>query len=178
MVDELSELVWVLKPHRDLSDAEKQTIARLKDQHWRYGLASQLDWMERNLTAGDTHVMGLEPTGAGFALRAYATVTPCAIRLDGRDVTALGVGGVCVDQRVEHTGCGKKLLRAATAFIEERGQPGILLCRDALVPFYRKCGWSRLPCQTATVAGAAFGHNVMTTDDALCCTSFAVDKNF
>ena len=171
-------MIWKTVRHEDLAAADAYRIACLKDQHWTHGADSQLRWMADNLRPGDLHLLGEEATGAAPRLLAYMTLTRLRVNVDGAEQDALGVGCVCVDKTALGSGLGKRLVLEANRFIRECEIPGVLLCKDALVPFYQKCGWSLLSCQTASVAGAPYDKRIMTLDRMPACASVDVDRNF
>lgn len=169
---------WKIVNHKDLSMAEGLRIAYLKDQHWPYGLESQILWMRDNIEAEDTHLMGEEQHGEKIDLLAYLTFTKVKTIVDEEQNNCIGVGGVCVDKSKQRSGLGKLLLQEAARYIITQEKTGILLCKDALVPFYEKCGWKLLKYQTAFVAGMKYEHNIMLLDKDCNCSNIILDKNF
>ncbi|WP_224763650.1 GNAT family N-acetyltransferase [Salinibacterium sp. ZJ70] len=63
-----------------------------------------------------------------------------------RDVVIAGVGGVLVAGHARGRGLGEQLMSAAVASMRDAGgiQFGYLGCRDAVLPFYQSCGWTRV----------------------------------
>mgnify|MGYP000856164634 CR=1 FL=1 len=169
---------WKVVKHKDLSMAEGLRIAHLKDQHWPYGLESQILWMKNNIAMDDAHLMGEEQDESEVDLRAYITFTNLVVMIDDLQVSCIGVGCVCVDKTVQHTGTGKNLMQEAEKYINEQGQMGILLCRDPLVPFYEKCGWKLVQYKSAFVAGNNYDHNIMLLGKNCACSNIIIDKNF
>ncbi len=165
---------WKIVKHRDLSMAEGLKIAYLKDQHWPYGLESQIQWMKDNIALDDAHLMGEEQD----ILRAYITLTNLNVVIDGQQLDCTGVGGVCVDKAMQHTGLGRILMQQAGKHINEKSQIGILLCKDTLVPFYEKCGWKLLQYRTAFVSGSNYEYNIMLLGKNCTCSNIIIDKNF
>lgn len=164
--------------HEDLTDLDARRIAALKDQHWTHGEASQLAWMAENVRPGDLHLMGEEPADGGVRLSAYMTLTRLQVRLDQTELDAWGVGCVCVDQTALHSGLGKQLVLEANRLIRDRQAPGFLLCKDSLVGFYQKCGWSPLSYQTASVAGVPYDKRMMTLTKTADAGFVQIDRNF
>lgn len=68
------------------------------------------------------------------------------IGVGGRDVAIAGVGGVLVADAARGMRLGEQLMRTAVASMKNAGgiDFGYLGCREAVVPFYRSCGWSRV----------------------------------
>lgn len=169
---------WKVVNHKDLSMAEGLRIAYLKDQHWPYGLESQILWMRDNIEMDDAHLMGEEPEGKQIALKAYITLINVNVVIDKQTYNCLGVGGVCVDKAIQHSGIGHVLMQEAGKYIKERSRLGVLLCKDVLVPFYEKCGWKLVKYQTAIVSGNHYEQNIMLLDKECVCSNIIIDKNF
>lgn len=66
-----------------------------------------------------------------------------AVSVGGRAVTVAGVGGVVTVPEAQGRGHAQRGMRhVAEFFCREWGvESGLLFCRDALVPFYRRLGW-------------------------------------
>lgn len=169
---------WKVVKHKDLSMTEGLRIAYLKDQHWPYGLESQILWMKDNIAMDDVHLLGEEQDGDKVDLKAYITLTNLSVVVDGLHINCLGVGGVCVDKAMQHLGIGRLLMQEAGKYIKEEKQLGILLCKDSLVPFYKKCGWKLFRYKAALVAGKNYEHNIMLFDKDCTCSNIIIDKNF
>lgn len=169
---------WKIVKNKDLTMAECLRIAYLKDQHWPYGLESQILWMKDNITIDDAHLMGEEQDGDKIDLKAYSTLSNLIISINGLQINCIGVGGVCVDKALQHSGVGQVLLREAEKYINKQGQMGILLCKDPLVPFYEKCGWKLVRYKTALVAGSNYEHSIMLLGKNCVCSNIIINKNF
>lgn len=169
---------WTTVKHKDLSDADKIRIATLKNQHWPYGIDSQLLWMEENIKMDDVHLLGEVDDGIAPTLGAYITLSNLKVTIDGKCFDFIGAGGVCVDKRIQHSGFGKQLMNTADMYIREQGKPGIFLCKDAVLGFYIKCGWKILHYDSALIAGKVFEHHIMLNDRVCSCVNIAFDRNF
>lgn len=62
------------------------------------------------------------------------------------DVVIAGVGGVLVSPSERGTALGRRLMAAAAESMRRAGgiDFGYLGCREAVVPFYAACGWTRI----------------------------------
>lgn len=169
---------WKVVKHKDLSMAEGLRIAYLKDQHWPYGLESQILWMKDNIEMDDAHLMGEEQDGNMVELKAYITLTNLSVMIDDLYIDCLGVGGVCVDKAIQHSGIGRLLMQEARKYINKQGRMGILLCKAPLVPFYEKCGWEPVQYQSALVAETNYEHNIMLLGKKCTCSNIIIDRNF
>ena len=171
-------MIWKSIKHKDISDAEKISIAKLKNLHWPYGIESQLRWMDANIRLDDVHLMGEEETENGTELRAYSTITNQNVCIDGKHYEFLGVGGVCVDKNIQHSGIGRQLLKVTGEYIEQQEQKGILLCKETLQGFYEKCGWGLLDYRMARVADVGYEQKIMLLKSKCSCNEIVIDRNF
>ena len=171
----MNGLIWKIIPHVDLSIHDGLKIAELKNMHWPYGIDSQIKWMNANVKEGDFHLMGFD---SRHRLTAYLTIVRLSIMLGEKKENVLGIGGVCVDRNVEHSGYGKSLVQEANRFISNEGLKGLLLCKDELVGFYEKCNWLNVDFSNAIVDGKIFSHRIMAYPNAIECSSMSIDRNF
>lgn len=168
---------WKTVKHGDITIAEGLRIAELKNQHWPYGIDSQIHWMKINLQDDDIHLIG-EENEECEALKAYITLSQLRVDIDGESYDSIGIGGVCVDINLQHFGLGRQLVEKANAYIKHQDKLGILLCKDGLVDFYKKCGWSLLRYQTSVIAGRNYEHNIMLLDINCSCSEIIINRNF
>lgn len=169
---------WYIVSHRDLSTTEEMRIAELKDQHWPYGLESQILWMKENTEIDDVHLMGKDSAETDSVLYAYMTLSNIKATIDGKDEEFIGVGGVCVDKNLQGSGVGKQLVEVADRYINGQGKSGILLCKDVLVGFYEKCGWKMMRYGAAYVAQKPYTHLIMFLNEERTCDKIVIDRNF
>ena len=134
-------MIWKIVKHRDLSKEECLRIASLKDQHWQHGVESQIQWMKDNIEMDDIHLMGEELEAGIISLKAYMALINLTVQIDDQFVDCFGVGNVCVNKDSQHMGLGRTLLKEAEQYIKSHHKLGILLCKDALIPFYENNGW-------------------------------------
>lgn len=144
--------------NKDLTEEIKTQIIQIKEEHWHYGDTSQRKWLKDNLLANDVHLLGY----SGGVLAAYLNAINVNCRFDTYEVNCVGIGNVCVTKDREHTGYGHRLMRAANEFISKAERPGILLCHDNLINFYKKCNWVELHSTNIKIAGKNYHFAVMT----------------
>jgi hypothetical protein len=129
-----------LKPVARFSGAERGALRALTTAVYPPGAAagspsSPVDW------ARPEH--GVLIWGPGDELVAYVGLLVRAGSLDGAPVRIGGVGSVKTHPRFEGRGYATAgLRRAAAALDTEHGVAfSLLVCRDALLPFYERLGW-------------------------------------
>lgn len=168
---------WRLVKHKELSKEELLNIAYLKDQHWPYGIESQIKWMKENIAPDDLHLMGYL-SNDDTVLIAYITLSDIEVTIDDQCTKCIGIGGVCIDKEHMHLGIGKQLVNKASDYISESGKQGVLLCKDKLVPFYEKCHWNKAEFQKAIIANKNYNDKIMLFSNSLTCTYIKIDRIF
>ncbi len=136
----MNNINFRIKSHKEISNLELNQIIALKDEHWSYGVESQKKWIESNLEPDDIHFMCFY----GEILVAYLNMIHIKIQVNDSSYKMLGIGNVCVEKNFEHSGWGKKLLLETNRFILDHHFKGILLCKENLIAFYKKCGWIKI----------------------------------
>ena len=153
---------WEILKHEELTTCCKNQIAVIKDQHWKHGMKSQLDWMDKNICYGDLHLVGKLQNDKNERICAYLNLVHINASFDGNENECIGVGNVCVDKEYEHIGYGSLLLNQANEYLLKLGKQGILLCKDALVPFYEKCNWEKIFSKQVRIRSKDYIDNVMS----------------
>lgn len=152
------DILWQFVENRSIGHREKYGIAKLKDQHWNYGIESQINWMDNNLNDSDVHLLGIDNSNS---IVAYLTISNVQIEFNSKKYSMLGIGNVCVDKSIEKLGYGRRLIHKANEYITEIGQNGILLCKDSLVEFYKKCDWVECLYQEAFICNNVYSKNIL-----------------
>lgn len=169
---------WRIVNHDTLSETDLLRVAKIKDQHWSYGIDSQIEWMRKNVMDEDIHLIAESDERKSSEIRAYATLSKINIGIDGKEYVVIGIGSVCVGKEFLNCGLGKALILEANKFIKDNKSLGILLCKDKLVSFYEKCNWQILNYKVAEVAGAPFENKIMLLGGMDSCAKIVIDRNF
>ncbi len=167
---------WRFIAHKDLTTAEEICIAKLKDQHWKYGFKSQIRWMKENIRPDDLHLVGEVEINGKIKIQAYSTLSNIRVIIDGKTYKFIGIGNVCVEKDVQHSGIGMQLMDVVGKYLDEEN--GILLCKDALVNFYEKNGWKFVYYQQATVGERDYKNQIMLFKRDCKCKSIIISRNF
>ncbi len=150
----------VIKKTLEVGEEEKSLIIRLKQQHWGYTNEEQKDWFEKNILDEDIHLM-LFREGE---LHAYLNAVNVDVTINESVHGMLGIGNVCVDKANTHKGIGSILMACMNCYLREFNIPGILLCKEALVNFYRASNWVRITPKKTVIQDMQFEHCVMIYD--------------
>lgn len=155
------KICWKILEHEKLTNSCKEQIAKLKEQHWEYGIQSQLEWMYKNICSKDLHLIGETRDGKNGYICAYLNMVHLNIWFDEKLIDCIGIGNVCVNKKYEHLGYGIKLLEQVNKYLRGSEKQGILLCRDLLVRFYKKCDWKVLSSKHVIIGTSKYTHKVM-----------------
>lgn len=163
---------------KDLSPDQLSAIAQLKDQHWKYGIESQKEWIRKNILSDDTHLMLNSIEGGVKRLRAYLHLAAVEVQTDGVLSEMIGIGNVCVDAEVEHKGFGRLLMDTAEIYITSLNKTGILLCKPKVEGFYQSCGWKIVNGGNVQISSHPFYDIVMTDRVNMDHKTLAFNRNF
>ena len=108
----MSDIKWQIIKHSDTDLELLIKIASIKDQHWTYGIDSQIEWINKNIRYNDYHLLGYvdkKPV-------AYMSIVHVSVSIDEKLLDSLGIGNVCVD--VEF---GKKRLGSSLVCVDVLG---------------------------------------------------------
>ena len=97
-------------------------------------VGDQTEW-----SSADWHVLGW----IDGELISHADVVRRDVLVGGSKVSVGGVGGVVTKARWRGKGFGSRLMREAHRFMLDEIEVdfGLLMCDEALVPFYERLGW-------------------------------------
>lgn len=125
--------------HKDVTPGDLKRIIAIKSAAWPFPPESQMRWMDLHVRPEDRHLI-LQDEGVD---RAYLSLSPVMASVDGEPVAFEGVGCVCTGFPGE--GWGGRLMERVGELLSQEEIPGLLFCRERLVPFYRKYGWTEVP---------------------------------
>lgn len=132
------ELKIRLIRHKEITPEDVDKIIKLKSQHWNYSYESQYKWLYENIADNDFHLI-LE--NSKHKLIAYLNIVYVDVECDGKSISHLGIGNVCVAKELKGMGYGILLMNIATYYIKLLNKTGILICKENLREFYKKTGW-------------------------------------
>ena len=174
----MNELVVRMKNTSELSDIEVSNLIALKQQYWNYSDDEQKEWLITNIRQDDNHLLIYR----GGVLIAYLNAVNVEVNINQSMHRMLGIGNVCVDKNETHTGVGGILITCINSFIKKSNTPGILLCREKLIPFYKAYNWSEVRPETVIINDSLFDHIIMVFDPEKQVSSFSgtisLDRSF
>lgn len=124
-----------VSPFADLPDARRAELAAAAAQAFdRFKIVRRTAW-----ATPDWSVLGLH----GGPLAVFYNAIVRTVRFDGRDVRVAGLNNLITLPGWTGRGLASRLLRETTPAWFDRwdARVGLLLCADALVPFYERLCW-------------------------------------
>lgn len=130
-------MIFKFIKHSDCNSKQLLQIGELKQQHWYYPLASQIEWMNKNLKNDDIHLIIQNET----EFLAYLSLRTVNVILEDNDnFEIIGLGNVCTNIAYKGTGLGYAIIKLAEYFVLKEKSNFILLCKNNVKKFYEKCG--------------------------------------
>lgn len=125
--------------HNDILFRDLLRAVAVKNVAWPHPVESQVKWIIDNMQPDDMHVF-LKENGED---KAYMTLSPVTATMNGVDTPFMGVGCVCAAK--PGMGGGRLLVLGVNEFIKESGYRGLLLCKESVIGFYKRCNWKEIP---------------------------------
>lgn len=122
--------------HYDILFRDLLRAVAVKNVAWPHPMESQVKWIIDNMQSDDMHVFLKENSED----KAYMTLTPVTAKVNGVETPFMGVGCVCAVER--GAGFGKLLMESINRWFIDNNHKGLLFCKDELIYFYAKNGWS------------------------------------
>lgn len=122
--------------HNDILFRDILRGIAVKNVAWPHPVESQLKWIIDNMQPDDMHVF-LKEYGED---KAYMTLSPVIATINGVETPFMGVGCVCSAK--QGAGFGRQLIIGVNDWLVEKGHYGLLFCKQGLIAFYEKFGWS------------------------------------
>lgn len=124
--------------HSKITDLQLKDICKIKSAFGNYSYESQLKWIHDNIKSEDIHFLIYD----NLKLIAYANLIEEYLTVNNEKINILGLGNVCVDEKGKDK--GTLLMTNINQYLLNNKRTGLLFCKQNLVPFYIKNGWSLL----------------------------------
>lgn len=123
-----------LKADDELSESERGGLERL------YNEAFLPDGTDIKWSKNDWHVLVWEEA----EIVSHVEIIERTARVDGKPVRLGGIGGVSTLKAWRKRGLAEAAMKLADEYLRQplRVDFGLLICGDALIPYYRKFGWN------------------------------------
>lgn len=138
--------------HQIINDNTLASIIRLKNQVWPYPYSSHVEWINNNIGEDDVHLL----LWFDKELIGYLNL----VKLDGT-LKGWGIGNVVVLPKRQGENIGLLLMNLCDYYLATSKTPGMLICKDKVLDFYIRCGWSKYE-KDVYIMDDKLTHNFMT----------------
>ena len=125
--------------HKSITNEQLLRIIAVKDISWPYPLNKQLDWIKKNLSNEDIHVIFSEDKKD----IGYLCLTRIKLLINGKQTIGYGLGNICVTEKGK--GYGRMIMNEINQKLDEEKIVGLLFCQLHNIEFYKKCNWVHIP---------------------------------
>lgn len=135
----MKSLKCILSTHKETPIDTLIKIVKLKTKHWKYTEQQHFDWFEKNIQNNDYH---LRIENDKDEIIAYLNLVEIVVSTDNSELQQyLGIGNVCVDDKMEGKGLGLYLMQTTNFLLKQLNRKGSLICKTQLHNFYTKSNW-------------------------------------
>jgi len=159
--------------HKNITESELEKICILKKQHWDYSIQEQMQWIQKNLTINDVHLL---LKNNEEVIIGYINLINLCIKFDNKLTDIIGIGNVCVDKNYQKNQYGFFLMKTAEYYLKKKRENGILLCKEKLIPFYDTIRWNRF--NGITRINETIYNGVVYVYDKILSNEIIINKNF
>jgi len=126
---------------RQLSKSDILNICKLKNQHWKYGLNSNLKWFKKNIKKKDIHNLfffGNKLLGYTLLRKRYAFIRNQKIE---KKINYLYFDTLIIKKKFRKRNYSKILMNFNSYIITKQKLHSFLVCTKRLINFYKKYNW-------------------------------------
>ena len=147
----------------ELNDKEIKEICLLKDNHWKFGIRSQLEWFKNNVKKYDIHnLFHINSKLVGYTLLRKRTFK--IKNLNKRNQYLL-FDALVIDKNYRDMKLSNLLMNFNNTIIKQSGFSSFLICEDKLINFYKKNNWKILNKKLFNIADHEFLSNAMVFNE-------------
>ena len=144
---------------KKLIKKEIKEICLLKDQHWKFGLNSQLRWFENNVKKKDiNNLLYIKSKLIGYTLLRKRS---CKIDNLEKKTNYLLFDTLIIDKNFRNIKLSNLLMNFNNFIIKDTGLFSFLVCENKLVDFYKKNEWKKLNRKIFDIANSPSDFNGM-----------------
>lgn len=125
--------------HSELTASQLVEVISIKSSVWNYTVDEHKKWIESNIDRNDYHLL----ISDNNQIVAYLNLVDVTIMTNSQELSAWGIGNVCVSPNRQGQNIGLLLMKLVDYFLATTKRIGILICRDKVAPFYERCHWNK-----------------------------------
>ena len=142
-----------------LKNDQKRSICLLKNQQWKFGMKSQIDWFRKNVKKDDIHnLFYIKSKLVGYTLLRKRT---CKINYSKKNVNYLFFDTLIIDRKYQKKKLSNLFMNFNNTVIEQSGHFSSLICKKEFLEFYKKNMWLRLQKKNVEFKDHFFSTNAM-----------------
>ena len=143
----------------EISTNEIKQICSLKNQHWKFGINSQLRWFENNVKKFDLHnLFYIKSKLVGYTLLRKRTYKIKNLKNNNH---YLYFDTLVIDKKFRGMKLSDLLMSFNNTIIKLSGFSSFLICSNKLIDFYKKNNWNKLNNKSFSVEDHPFYSNGM-----------------
>ena len=147
----------VSKESFQLSKKEIKKICILKDDHWKFGIKSQLNWYKKNIKKEDIHNMMFINT----KLIGYTLLKRRSCLVNKVLQKYLHFDTLILDKKYRNKKLSNLIMYFDNEIIKQNKKLSFLICKKDLIDFYKKFNWKLIKNNNISVADHYFSTNGM-----------------
>ncbi len=136
----MKKLLLKSKLTKKLKKEDIESICKLKNTHWRYGIKSQINWFHKNMKDRDIHNLAY----LNGKLVGYVSLRKRNFILNNKKKRYLYFDTLIVLKKYRNFEIGHKLLKLTVKVIKKSKLHSMLICKKKVVQFYEKYKWKKM----------------------------------
>ena len=142
-----------------LKSNQIKSICLLKDEQWKFGIKSQMEWYKKNIKKNDIHnLLYIKSKLVGYTLLRKRT---CEIRSLNKRINYFLFDTLIIDKKYRGKNLSNLLMSFNNTIINQSGYFSFLICKKEFVSFYKKNKWIKLNDKNIKVVDSLFSTNGM-----------------
>tara|TARA_Y100001970_G_scaffold261365_1_gene344419 strand:+ start:1111 stop:1635 length:525 start_codon:yes stop_codon:yes gene_type:complete len=136
----MKKLLLKSKFTKKLKKEDIESICKLKNTHWKYGLQSQINWFYKNMKDRDIHNLAY----LKGKLVGYVSLRKRNFTLNNKKKRYLYFDTLIVLKKYRNFEIGHKLLNFTVKVIKKSKLHSMLICKKKVIKFYKKYKWKKI----------------------------------
>ena len=147
----------ISKKTRKLSKSEILEICKLKEEQWKYGVKSQIDYFNKNIKKNDIHNLFFINTKlAGYTLLRKRSCLIGKIKNKYFLFDAL-----IIKKKFREQNKSRLMMNFNNEIIKQHKMISFLICQKSLLKFYKKFNWINIKNNNITILDHSYSSNGM-----------------
>ena len=136
----MNDILLQSKLTKKLEKKEIQSICKLKNTYWKYGVKSQIKWFKANIKEKDIHNLAYLKGN----LVGYVSLRKKNFFNNQKKYLYLYFDTLIVSKKYRKLDIGNNLLNLTIKVIKKSKLHSMLICKKKTVPFYKKYNWKEI----------------------------------